>query len=585
MKLTRLNRSTRFKRTIGFVLPYLPLEIGIIFIMLITVGLGLLDPIVLKILIDNVLINQNVSLLNVLVIGLIFLLVLRGGMNIVTNYLTHFISQRILFDVRFKLFKHLEKLHIGFFTENKTGEIISRVQNDVSRIQNVLTSTLISLTTDFVTFIAILGIIIWFNWKLAIISLSLIPFFFVTQLYLGRRIKKKSRESRDKSAEIVSFFQEVFTSMKLVQSFVKERFEAIRLLRKSRELINLRINVGVLAAVAGSVAGFLSALGPMAVIWYGGHQVINGNLSIGSLVAFYAYVGRLYGPIFRLAQHNISIQSARAALDRIFEFFEIESEITDSPGCITLNKVKGHIIFNNVDFSYNDDETILKSISFQIKPGQKIAIVGPSGAGKTTIINLLCRFYDPGSGSILLDGNDIRNIRLSCLRNHIGIVSQETILLNTSIRENILYGNRKATETEMVHAAEKAHIREFIESLPEKYETIVGERGVRLSGGQCQRLSIARTILKDPGILVFDEAMSSIDTKSESIIQKAIEPLIKGKTAIIVAHRLSSITDSDDILVLHKGKLSDRGKHSELLVRGGIYKTLWEHMNLTHNVL
>ncbi|MBD3178532.1 MAG: ATP-binding cassette domain-containing protein, partial [Candidatus Latescibacteria bacterium] len=448
----------RLKRILVFLRPYYPLEAGILFIMLLIGALGLIDPLVLKILIDDVLIDKNAALLNVLVLGVAGLFILRASLNIVTNYLIYYISQRILFDIRFKLFRHLQGLHIDFFVKTKTGEIISRVNNDVRRIQSVLTTTLVSLTTDFVTLLAIIAIIIYLDWKLSLISLSLFPILFLVQLHMGRKIRTKSRVSRDKAAEIVSFFQEVFTSIRVVQSFVRERFEASRLIGKSRELINININVGMFSALAASVAGIFSALGPVIVIWYGGHQVINGALSLGGLVAFYAYLGRLFAPVSRLARHNVSIQSARAALDRIFEFLEIEPQITDNPNSVRLSSVRGHIIFNNVDFYYDPDEPVLNGVSFQVKPKQKVAIVGESGVGKTTIVNLLCRFYDPVSGSVLIDGNDVRNIKLSSLRNNIGIVSQDTILFNATIRENILYGKRRANEEEVREAASSAYI-------------------------------------------------------------------------------------------------------------------------------
>jgi len=567
------------KRAVAFIRPYLPLQFGVLAIMLLMVGLGLLDPLVLKILIDDVLIDKNSALLDILIAALLCLFLLRAVLNLITNYLAYYVSQRIMFDVRFKLFRHLEKLHIDFFAKSKTGEILSRVNNDVMRIQNVLTTTLISLATDIVTLLAITVIIFSLNWKLALMSVALFPPLFVTQLYMGRKIRTKSREARDTAADIVSFFQEVFSSIRLVQAFVREHFEAVRMVRKSRKFIDVSIRVGMLGALAGTVAGLFSALGPAIVLWYGGHQVMAGAMTLGGLVAFYAYVGRLFGPVLRLAQHNVSIQSARAAMDRILEYFDVQPEIADTPGAVALHHVRGHVVFNNVSFSYEPGEPVLEKVSFQAKPGQKIAIVGESGVGKTTIVNLLCRFYDPDDGSILVDGHDVRNIRLASLRKHIGIVSQETILFNTTIRENLLYGKRDASEEEIRAAADKAHIRDFIESLPREYDTVVGERGVRLSGGQCQRLSIARTILKNPEIVVFDEAMSSLDTESEFLIQKAIAPFLREKTTIVVAHRLSSITDADEILVLRQGRIVERGRHDKLVAMGGAYTSLWNRMN------
>jgi ABC-type multidrug transport system fused ATPase/permease subunit len=575
--------TAKIKRIIRYLRPYLALEFGIALIMLIVVALALLDPLVLKIMIDSVLVDKNSSLLNILILALVGLFLLRGVLNILANYLIQFTGQRILFDIRYDLFQHLERLDLGWFSRTKTGEIMSRVNNDVERIQNILTSTMITIATDLVTLAAILCIIFLLDWRLSLISMCLFPPFFISQFYLGRKIKKRSRLARDKSAEILSFFQEAFTAIRLIQSFVREKFEARRLLRKSKDLINLRVRLGVLGALAASIAGFLSALGPISVLWYGGLQVIKGGLTIGGLVAFYAYVGRLFGPVFRLAQHNVDIQIAMASLDRILEYRDVESVIKDSPGCETLRGISGHVVFENVTFSYDHAEPVLENISFDIKPGQKVALVGRSGAGKSTVVNLLCRFYDPQAGTIFLDGHNLKKIRLQSLRNHIGLVSQETILFNSTIKENIQYGRPKASDAEIIEAARKAQIHDFIESLPRKYQTMAGDRGVRLSGGQCQRISIARTILKDPKIIIFDEAMSSLDSKSEILIQKALEPLLEGRTSIMIAHRLASVVEADNILVFDDHKLAERGKHDELLRKCGVYKMLWDRMAKDEN--
>jgi subfamily B ATP-binding cassette protein MsbA len=565
-------------RVIRYLRPYWRLELGIAFLMAIVASLSLVDPLAMKILIDEVIIDRNVGLLNVIAIALVALFLLRGALRVGINYLLQYVGQRILINVRLDLFQHLEHLHLGFFTKTRTGEIISRVNNDVAIVQDLLTTTLLAIVTDIVSLFVIFAIILYLNWQLTLMSMVIFPFLFITQFYMGRRIKKKSRQTRDKSAEIVSFFQEVFSSVKLVQSFARERFEALRLLRRSRELMDLGIMLATLGALAASVAGFLSALGPVIVLYYGGRQVMEGSLSLGSLVAFYAYMGSLFMPIFRLAQHNVSIQVARAAIDRIFEFFDIEPSIVDAPGSRELGKIRGEVEFENVSFAYDGDDMVLTGISFRVMPGQKVAIVGPSGEGKSTIVNLLERFYDPTSGRVLLDGLDLRTIRLSSLRSHIGLVSQETALFNATVRENIGYGKPAATESEIVEAARRADIHDFISSLPKGYETVVGERGLRLSGGQCQRLSIARTLLKDPGILILDEAMSSLDTKSEQLIHHALQPLMRKKTTIIVAHRLTSIVDADQIYVLHGGRFVEAGLHQDLLARGGIYRMLWDRM-------
>ena len=572
----------KLKRILRYLKPYLVLELGIAIGMIIIVGLALLDPLVLKILIDDVLVDRNITLLNILIIALIGLILLRSALNIFTNYIFSFVGQRILFDIRFSLFQHIEKLPLSFFSRTKTGEIMSRVNNDVERLRSVVTTTFVSLITDLVTLVAIFGVILYLDWRLTLLSLTLFPFFFISQVHLGKKIKRKSREAREKSADILSFFQETISGIELVQSFVKERFEARRLLRKSKELINLRIGLGVLGAVASSIAGFLAAMGPIIVLWYGGREVIQGALSIGGLVAFYAYVGRLFSPVFRLAQHNVAIQTAMASIDRIFEYFDLPCR-EEGPESIVLRRVNGHVEFRNVSFSHNHAKPILKNVSFEVKSGQKVAFVGRVGQGKSTIINLICRFYDPHLGSILLDGQDIRGIKLSSLRTHVGVVSQQTILFNSTIKENLQYGKTKATDQEIIDAAQKAHIHDFICSLPEKYETIIGDRGFRLSGGERQKLSIARTILRDPKILIFDEATAALDSRSERLIQRSIEPLMRDRTSIIIAHRLSTIVDVDNILVLNDGRVVESGNHEELIHEGGVYRMLWEEMARKEN--
>lgn len=582
MKVSRSDKPPkRIKKILRYVKPYLGLELGVLFLMLIVTGLSLIDPLAMKILIDDVIVDRNIPLLNIIVIALVVLLLLRGGMRIAINYFIQYVGQRILFNIRFDLFRHLEHLHIGFFTETKTGEILARVNNDVATVQNVLTTTLISLVTDLASVAVTIAIMLYLNWKLTLISMTIFPFLFITQFYMGRRIKRKSRETRDKSAEIVSFFEEVFSSIKLVQSFAKERFEAIRLVGKSKELINLSIALGVMGATAAAIAGFLAMLGPILILFLGGRQVVAGTLSLGGLVAFYAYVGRLFRPVLRLAQYNVTIQTARAAIDRIFEFFDIESKIVDAPDSRNVEKITGEIVFDKVRFAYNHGEPVLTDISFQIPPGQKVAIVGPSGVGKSTVVNLLERFYDPTEGRILIDGIDIQRIRLNSLRKHIGLVSQNTVLFNATVRENILYGRPNAPENDIIEAARQANIYDFIAGLPEGFDTIVGERGLRLSGGQSQRLSIARTILKDPEILILDEAMSSLDTKSELLIQRALEPLMRERTSLVIAHRLTSIVDADVILVLFRGRLVESGTHQELMNLGNVYRMLWDQM--THD--
>ncbi len=568
--------KVKIKRILSYLKPYWGMELEILVCMGIAVTLSLVDPLVIKVLIDNVFVEKNIGLLKLIMLALIGLYLFRVLFSIIVSYLYSFVGQRILFDIRNQLFQHLEKLHMGFYSQTKTGEVVSRVNNDVASLQDIVTTTFINLITDLVTVIAILAVVLYLDWRLTLVSLSVSPLFAFSIAYFSKKIRRRSKLVREKVADILNFFQETISGMKLIQSFAREKHEARRFLRKGKEMINLRIGLGVLGGVATSSAGFTAALGPALVLWYGGYRVVGGALTIGGLVAFYTYVGRLFGPLHRLARLNVTIQTAMASIDRIFEFLDIKPQIRDAPGAISLSKVNGDLRFEKVSFSYRSGEPILEDISFDAKKGERVAIVGPSGVGKTTIMNLICRFYEPSRGVVKLDELDVKKIKLSSLRKQIGVVSQETFLFNTSIKENLRYGSMKSTDEEIMEAAKKANIHEFIEGLSEGYETLVGDRGMRLSGGERQRLSIARAILKDPRILILDEATSSLDSKSENLIQKALLPLMRNRTTITIAHRLSTVINSDKILVLTEGRIAESGTHWELLQKRGIYKTLWD---------
>jgi ABC-type multidrug transport system fused ATPase/permease subunit len=454
--------------------------------------------------------------------------------------------------------------------------MLSRLHSDVESLQTVMASTFVDLITDLVTIVAVLGFLLYIDWRLTLVSLAVFPFMAVTMAYLSRKIRTKSRQVREQIADILHFFQETISGMKLVQSFVREKYEARRFVRKGKEMINLRVGLGVFGSLSTASAVFFGALGPALVLYYGAYRVMTTPLSIGWLLAFYFLVVKLLAPVFRLAQLNVIIQTALASIDRIFEFLDVEPEIRDVPNAMVPRAVEGEVEFENITFYYRPEEPVLEKISFTVKSGERVAIVGPTGVGKSTIIDLICRFYDPVAGAVKLDGIDIRQIKLNRLRALIGIVSQETYLFNASIRENLRYGNLKAADSQVIEAARRANIHDFIETLADGYETLVGDRGLRLSGGERQRLAIARAILKDPRILILDEATSALDSKSETLIQDALEPLMLDRTTITIAHRLSTVVDSDAILVLSNGKIAERGTHRELLAASGVYKMLWD---------
>lgn len=566
-------------RLLKYVRPYLGLQLGIGVLMVLGICLSLLDPLMMKILIDRVIIDKNIKLLQVLTIALVVLFILRSVLRIAISYFLEYVGQRITLRIRVDLFRHLEGLDLAFFKSTKTGEIIARLQSDVGRVRSLLAGTALDLAADALSIVFILTVLLLLNWRLALLTTSVFPLLVASQLYVGKRIRRKSREYADLNGELVAFFQEALSAIKLVQSFVRERFEAMQLLRKCRSQVTVGTHLGFLEGSAACIATFVAAMGPTIVLYFGGRQVMHGSMSLGDLVAFYGYVGKLFVPVSRMALYNAEIQSARGAIDRVMEYFELEPKITAGGSSSSeRRRPKGDIEFRTVSFSYEPGEPILTDVSFRIVAGQKVALVGRSGVGKSTVVGLLERFYDPTEGTVLLDGRDVRGIAPRYLRRHIGVISQDTILFNASIRENILYGRGTARNDEVVRAAQGAHIHEFIAGLPDGYETFVGERGMRLSGGQAQRISIARTILKDPAVLILDEAMSSLDTESERLVQEALGPLMRRRTTLVIAHRLTSITDADVIFVLHEGRLRELGTHKELVNRGGVYSTLWEQM-------
>jgi ATP-binding cassette subfamily B protein len=477
-------------------------------------------------------------------------------------------------DIRTSLVSHLHRMPISFFTNTKTGEIMNRVSNDVDNVDNVVTGTLVAIVTNVVTIVTTLVAMFVLDWKLSLIAIAVVPLMIFPLSPVGRRmyvVRKKTREKRD---QIESLTQETLSisGITLIKSFVREAYERTRFYAASTDLMKLEIR---LAMVGRWFIAFITAMvivGP-ALVWLGGgYLTIRYGLTIGTIVAFVALLGRLYTPASTLAGIQVQIVSALAVFERIFEYLDMAPEPS---GTLLLPRVEGAIDFENVEFAYTPERPVLRGIDFRIEPGQVAAFVGPSGAGKTTITQLVPRFYDPQSGRILIDGVDVREVEIDSLRSHIGIVTQETYLFHDTIGANLRYGRVDATPAEIEAAARAANIADFIATLPEGYETVVGERGHKLSGGERQRLAIARVLLKDPRILILDEATSSLDSENEALIQTAFEKAMRGRTSLVIAHRLSTILSADVIFVVDGGRIVERGTHRELLERGGTYARLY----------
>jgi len=552
--------------------------------MLISVLLQLPLPLVTRHIIDKILPNKNIVLLNWIILGLIGFMIIKGISDLLSGYLLTLFREKVLFDIQLKLFQHIQRLSLSFFKESKTGYLMSRISSDVSNLRGLLAGTLLNFFRDSMTFLVGVTIIFIFHWKLAIISITILPFFIYSIHFFSGKIRRKSNEVQEKIALVSDILQETFYSISIVKSFQLEKHEAQKFVRRLRGRIKSIISLNLTTSISSYTTAFIGGIGPLVVLWYGGREVIRGNLTLGTLIAFNAFLGYLFGPAQRLMNLNTQIQTSLASLERVFELFDIEPKIKDPKNPRKFHNIKGKVEFKNVSFSYNSSEPVLKNINLIAEPGEVIALVGKSGAGKTSLVNLILRFYDPQEGNILIDGVNIKEVRLRELRKAIGIVPQETFLFSGTIKENIKYGKLNATDEEIIKAAELANADEFIRKLPSGYDTEVGERGVKLSGGQRQRIAIARAILRDPKILIFDEATSDLDSESERLIQDALRKLLKNRTTFIIAHRFSTILNADKIIVLKDGEVIDIGKHPELYRRCKHYRELCKNQFISEDV-
>ena len=429
---------------------------------------------------------------------------------------------------------------------------------------------------DTLKFVVTMGVMLKIDWQLTLMALPALPLFAIALKLFSKPVREVSRKVQDKNSEISENLQESISGVREVKAFTQERNEINRLLNIFRQLLGLRVKQSVLQSSSGGVAELTAVSGIMFVLWYGGMKAIKGAMQMGVLIAFVNYLGRLFNPIGKYMELNNRIQSAMGAAERVFEFLDTVPEIYDKTTAIALPPVMGRVQFENVHFAYEKDDEVLTDITLKVEPGEMIALVGPSGSGKTTLVNLIPRFFDPTSGRIIIDDCDLRNVKIQSLREQVSVVFQDSFLFAVTVRENIRFGKRDATDEEIIAAAEAVNAHEFITQLPEGYDTEVGERGVKLSGGQKQRISIARTILRDPKILILDEATSALDSESELLVKEALEKLMEGRTSFVIAHRLSTVLKADRIVVLNKGKVVEVGSHEKLLAKGGMYEKLYE---------
>ncbi|MDH4097171.1 MAG: ABC transporter ATP-binding protein/permease [Nitrospira sp.] len=564
-----------FKRFLPFVRPYL---LRMLLGGLLVMGVAAINLALLRLagmLWDVITVHHDGARMTELISLFLGLVVLQGLCAMGHSYLTAWVSQRIVADFRRHLFAHLQTLDIGFFARRRTGELLSRLMSDVTVIQSVVTETPIDSAKQLVTFVGGIAFLLTMNWRLCLLILIVLPVLVLVAKIFGRKLKSLSTSLQDHTAALSTLAEEVISGIRIVKSFVQTKREEARFSTQVGHTLEITMRRAGIMALFIPVISLLTFSGAAAVMWYGGRQVIAGTVTPGDLFAFVLFAGILIGPFSSAARVFAQVKEAQGAMQRVFEILDVRPDIRDQAGAKVLSTVAGHVRFEGVGFAYDPRSPVLSHLSFEAKPGEVIAFVGPTGAGKTTVINLLHRLYDPTEGCITVDGHDLRQVSVESWYRQLALVPQETILFGGTILDNIRYGNPDADDAAVREAGKAAYAHDFITNFPDGYQTVVGEKGVNLSGGQRQRIAIARAILKNPRILLLDEATSSLDTESERLVQDALERLMKGRTTFVVAHRLSTIQRADRILVLDKGRLVEDGTHDQLMERRGLYHYLY----------
>ncbi|HDE9396823.1 TPA: SAV1866 family putative multidrug efflux ABC transporter [Staphylococcus aureus] len=576
------------KRYLQFVKPYKYRIFATIIVGIIKFGIPMLIPLLIKYAIDGVINNhalttdEKVHHLTIAIgIALFIFVIVRPPIEFIRQYLAQWTSNKILYDIRKKLYNHLQALSARFYANNQVGQVISRVINDVEQTKDFILTGLMNIWLDCITIIIALSIMFFLDVKLTLAALFIFPFYILTVYVFFGRLRKLTRERSQALAEVQGFLHERVQGISVVKSFAIEDNEAKNFDKKNTNFLTRALKHTRWNAYSFAAINTVTDIGPIIVIGVGAYLAISGSITVGTLAAFVGYLELLFGPLRRLVASFTTLTQSFASMDRVFQLIDEDYDIKNGVGAQPIEIKQGRIDIDHVSFQYNDNEApILKDINLSIEKGETVAFVGMSGGGKSTLINLIPRFYDVTSGQILIDGHNIKDFLTGSLRNQIGLVQQDNILFSDTVKENILLGRPTATDEEVVEAAKMANAHDFIMNLPQGYDTEVGERGVKLSGGQKQRLSIARIFLNNPPILILDEATSALDLESESIIQEALDVLSKDRTTLIVAHRLSTITHADKIVVIENGHIVGTGTHRELIAKQGAYEHLYSIQNL-----
>lgn len=567
-----------FRRAVGLLGAYKLPMLGYISIIVVTSVIGLAPPLIVREIIDDALPNSDGGRLNTLLLVMLVLILAGALLSVFQTFLSNIVSQNLMFDLRRRLYDHISGMSMRWFTSNRTGDAQSRISNDVGGIQSVMSDTFGSLVGNLITLFSTLALMLFLDWRLALFSIAFVPLLLYPARRVGNIQRTLQRQTQEQMANMNSHMQETLSvdGALLVKTFGRRSDEASRFDDTADRVRSLNVRRAMTGRGFWLVLGLFSSIGPAVVYWYGGHRVIGGEASLGTVVALAALLPRLFQPASSLLNLNVNVLSSLALFERIFDFLDLDHEIHNRPDAIELHDVRGDIEFRDVVFDYLPGQPVLRDVSFTVEAGQFAALVGATGAGKTTIINLLSRLYDVTSGKILIDGIDVRDVTLESLADNVGMVEQEPYLFHTSIRTNLRYARPDADDADVEAAARAANIHDFIARLPEGYDTVVGEKGYRLSGGEKQRIAIARALLKDPAILILDEATSNIDAMTEASIQQALEVASRGRTVVAIAHRLSTILAADIILVVDDGRVVESGRHEDLVLAGGYYSRLYE---------